>query len=81
MLGVSSKGGADAERGGLVMPFRIKFVEDKDLPKNVDWAIARDERGQMFFVKQSRICPDVLAEAWAAADQLATRMPDQRTSV
>jgi hypothetical protein len=49
------------------MPIRVRFVEDAELPAEVDWAIARDARGRMFFVKASKVCPEVLSEAWAAS--------------
>lgn len=52
--------------------FQVAFVEDGDLPERVDWVLAADERGRMFFVKRSRVCPEVLREAWAASTQLSS---------
>lgn len=51
-------------RWGLV-PYLVEFVSDNALPPNTDWAIATTDVGSTyFFIKESRVSPDVLAEAW-----------------
>lgn len=48
------------------MPYQVRFTDESDLPAGTDWVIARREGVSYLFVKESRLCPELLAEAWAA---------------
>lgn len=49
------------------MRHEVRFIDDNDLPGGVDWTfVVTDEGRVLFFVKRSRICPEVLTESWAA---------------
>lgn len=54
--------------GGARVPYQVRFVDDADLPR-ADWAIATTDDGtSYFFIKRSRLSPELLAEAWEAWD-------------
>lgn len=48
------------------MEFQIVFVEDWELPGAHDWALVRTSREACFFIKESRVDPNLLLECWAA---------------
>lgn len=48
------------------MQYQVRFVNDNDLPVGIDWAFANTSDGALFFIKASRVTPEVLGEAWAA---------------
>jgi hypothetical protein len=50
--------------------YQVRFVDDHELPEGVDWAIVRasDDRA-LCFIKQSRVTPAVLSDAWAAWEE------------
>lgn len=57
------------------MHYQVRFVGDKDLPAGIDWAFAGVAGDALFFIKESRVTPEVLGEAWAAWDN-----PERRYS-
>lgn len=61
--------------------YEVVMVGECDLPQGVDWFIAERHNGNLVaFLKQSRICADMLQEAWAAAAEI-DQLPRQRVSV
>lgn len=46
--------------------YRVVFVSDQALPEGQDWAIVECGDETVCVMKQSRISPDMLEEAWAA---------------
>ena len=48
------------------VPYQVRFTDDSGLPADTDWVIARRGGVSYLFVKESRLCPELLAEAWAA---------------
>jgi hypothetical protein len=56
------------------VPYLVEFVADTALPEHTDWAIATTDVGSTyFFIKESRVAPDVLSEAWAAWEERRSR--------
>ena len=56
------------------MPYLVEFVPDSALPNGTDWAIATTDVGSTyFFIKESRISPGTLAEAWEAWEERRSR--------
>lgn len=52
--------------------YSVKFVDDGALPAGHNWAIARDGDGNFYaFIKQSKVSPCVLEQAWAGYRELA----------
>lgn len=56
---------------------QVRFVGEDELPEDVDWMIARDDEQTFCFIKQGRITPDVLMEAWDGYRKLV-QVPRQR---
>jgi hypothetical protein len=54
------------------VPYQVRFIDDDALPTETDWAIVSRGNVSQFFVKRSRVTPDVLAEAWAAWEDRET---------
>jgi hypothetical protein len=48
------------------VPYQVRFTDDSGLPADTDWVIARRGGVSYLFVKESRLSPELLAEAWAA---------------
>lgn len=46
--------------------FGVKFVDDHALPIGQDWIFVVVDGGLYFVVKESRVTPEVLNDAWAA---------------
>jgi len=56
------------------VPYLVEFVADDALPEGTDWAIAATDVGSTyFFIKESRVCPEVLSEAWTEWEQRRRR--------
>jgi hypothetical protein len=56
------------------MPYEVAFVDDDQLPAGSDWVIVRTHGGRRryFFVKRSKVCPELLAEAWRIWEEATT---------
>lgn len=48
------------------MPYQVRFTDDSGLPAGTDWVIAQRGGVSYLFVKESRLSPELLAEAWEA---------------
>lgn len=59
------------------MHYQVVFVEDEALPAAQDWALVRAPGVFYAFLKQSKLTPTVLADAWAAFVQFLSE-PDVR---
>ena len=83
-----SSGGSAREqhrwgRRSQTMQYRVRFVEDDDLP-GASWAIVpktTDGLGPFLFVRESAVSADLLSECWEAWQQHFARLPEQRRSV
>lgn len=42
----------------------VAFVNDDELPEGHDWALVQDAGNLWFLIKQSRVTPAVLTDAW-----------------
>jgi len=49
----------------------VKFVDDRALPEGQDWIFVEVDGGLYFVVKESRVTPEVLDQAWAAYRRMA----------
>ena len=58
--------------------YGVKFVEDHELPPGQDWIFVEVDGGLYFVVKESRITPEVLNQAWAAYRQMEFGPPIAR---
>lgn len=54
------------------MPNRVVLIEDNELPESQDWAYACSGKGEWIFIKESAMCPSLLARV------LATVPPPRR---
>jgi hypothetical protein len=59
--------------------YGVKFVEDHALPPGQDWIFVEVDGVLWFVVKESRVTPEVLAQAWAAYRRMAFGPPIART--
>lgn len=55
------------------MQYEVRFVRDGDLPVRHDWAMVRQGRITVLFIKQSALSPHVLEQAWRAGNLLANQ--------
>lgn len=67
------------------MQYRVRFVEDDQLPTTVDWVIVNrteDGIGPFLFIKESRVSGELLTEAWRAwqvhGGRARLRLPEPR---
>lgn len=63
------------------MHYRVAFVGDGELPDAQDWAMIRVGGVVVFAVKESRVTPCVLEQAWQAYRCLAACRPELRAAV
>jgi hypothetical protein len=49
----------------------VKFVDDSKMPEGHDWMIVEADGDFVCVLRQSRVCPLVLEEAWAGYRTLA----------
>jgi hypothetical protein len=47
------------------MPNRVVLIADDELPENQEWAYASSTRGEYIFIKESAMCPSLLARVLA----------------
>lgn len=43
----------------------VQFVDDQEMPDGHDWLLIDTGRAMICAVRHSRLCPEVLEEAWA----------------
>lgn len=51
--------------------YRVSFVDDVEMPDDKDWLIVEVDDEVYCVVRESRLCPAVLEEAWAGYRRLA----------
>lgn len=59
------------------MAYKVRFVDDGQLPADVHWALIRDGMDFYYVAKASRVTPLLLSEGWAAY-RCAIRVPSPR---
>ena len=58
--------------------YGVKFVEDHELPPGQDWIFVEVDGALWFVVKESRVSPGVLNQAWAAYRRMTFGPPIPR---
>jgi hypothetical protein len=59
--------------------YAVHYIRDDELPAKQAWVMVRTGTRVALFIKESKVCPRVLEEAWAGFREIEPRaMPEQR---